>query len=134
MSTTTLDLYHLTPTSNVASILAHGLRGPRIYCVTEDTPELLYDLAANQLLRFDLALVTISERGIDPRRLEPDEASEFIAPYHVVIRQAVIKPEFLSVSGLPLGPLPLKSRYRPAWFDWGYGGIPTGRELIAPAD
>ncbi len=89
-------LLHLSPAENEASIMATGIRGPRIYLFTDM-------IVANTIAREQVFTDRYVVFEVDPAgimgKLERDEVAEFTGGYHRVVRQRRIAPEYLKVVG-----------------------------------
>lgn len=88
-------LFHVTDVANVDSILRYGLRADDDGCIFTLTDDLLANsIARDQLFLDRYAVIMIDMEGITGR-VEHDEVAELSAPWHRVIMQPCIKPEFL---------------------------------------
>ena len=114
-----MTLWHVTSREAVDSILRDGLRGgirprnrgvtldaPHIYALTRQARALTDAVALGQIWpevahgeRVDYAVIRIDRRGVIGPTLADDVAEE-TAQWHLVIRQEVIAPEYLSLRAL----------------------------------
>ncbi len=104
--------FHITATTDVASILKDGLRGstnPRnrggkvrvksIFVLTSCSRNLIDNVAINQVwVHEDIgsyAVIQIDPAGISGK-IKSDHVAEATAPWHRIIEQQVIAPQYLS--------------------------------------
>ena len=92
-------LYHVTARENVPSITAQGIFANDkglIFTITD--PRLAEWIALTQIFELDYAVLRIRPEGITGR-VTGDHVAEFTAPWHRVVKQRRIVPEFLEVVG-----------------------------------
>jgi len=105
--------YHITATTNVPSILEHGLKGnrhpqyqgyagktPSIYALTRKDPWLTNHISLSQIWPLGgvdkYAVIKIDAAGITGK-VTNDDVAEFTRSYHRIIEQAVIEPKYLKL-------------------------------------
>ena len=92
-------LYHVTAQKNVPGIMAQGIvANDKGLIFTVSAPQLAERIALTQLFELDYAVVRILPEGITGR-VRYDHVAEFLAPWHRVVKQPRIAPEFLKVAG-----------------------------------
>ncbi len=92
-------LYHVTARENVPSILAQGiLANDRGLIFTITDPRLAEGIAITQIFELAYAVIRVRPEGIRGR-VTDDRVAEFSAPWHRVVRQPRIAPEFLELVG-----------------------------------
>ena len=93
-------LYHVTAQVNAPGILAQGiLANDKGLIFTVTNPQLAERIALTQIFALNYAVIRIRPEGITGRVLY-DHVAEFLAPWHRVVKQPRIAPEFLELAGV----------------------------------
>ena len=102
-------LCHVTAQANVSSILAQGILANHdglIFTITD--PQLAERIAVSQIFELDYAVIRVRPEGITGR-VTGDQVAEFSAPWHRVVKQRRIAPEFLELAGEYRAEVPMPS-------------------------
>jgi hypothetical protein len=92
-------LYHVTARENMPRILAQGiLANDKGLIFTIIDRRLAERIAITQIFELDYAVICIRPEGITGR-VTGDHVAEFTAPWHRVVKQRRIAPEFLELVG-----------------------------------
>lgn len=88
-------LYHITPSQHLGAILREGLRCDGEGCIYVMTdPIVANSIAGNQIMTDRYAIIAVAPAGITGE-ISRDDVAEFTAPYHRVVRQRLVSPEYL---------------------------------------
>ena len=100
--------FHITSSDNIPQILLEGIKGieGEIFLVTfpilfevSDSFQIFSSIAKNQIGLIDeFALITVKSEGIEGEIIY-DSVAELTAKYQIIVKQEIIKPEYVSLSG-----------------------------------
>src|SRR4030042_5475491 len=102
------EYFHITSSDNIPQLLIEGIKGieGEIFLVTfpvlfevSDTFQIFSSIAKNQIGLIDeFSLITVKSEGIEGEIIY-DSVAELTAKYQIIVKQEIIKPEYVSLSG-----------------------------------